>query len=174
MLKPAQCWLCIHSKPCIVGCIYIVHSEPSFKDKYQEQISESKSAQSIKQDSSNINRFMENALEHRSIQISLKKITQFTFCIYEHAIKRLLVDHMKSNYKHTTWVGVKNFGFTEEQKNIEQGSIKLKELHVCIMCVQKKMAAWRSKCRKMPESDICVCRKAKVVELHIVCMLKQS
>ena len=71
-----------------------------------------------------------------------------------------------------TWVGVKHFGFTEEQKNIEQGSIKLKELHVCIMCVQKKMAAWRSKCRKVPESNICVCRKAKVVELHIVCMLK--
>ena len=50
-----------------------------------------------------------------------------------------------------TWVGVKNFGFTEEQKNIEQGSIKLKELHVCIMRVQKKMAAWQSsaiKCRK--------------------------
>ena len=46
---------------------------------------------------------------------------------------------------HTTaWVGVKNFGFTEEQKNIEQGSIQLKELHVCIMRVQKKMAAWRS------------------------------
>ena len=43
-----------------------------------------------------------------------------------------------------TWVGVKNFGFTEEQKNIEHGSIKLKELHVCIMRVQKKMAAWRS------------------------------
>ena len=42
------------------------------------------------------------------------------------------------------WVGVKNSGFTEEQKNIEQGSIKLKELHVCIMRVQKKMAAWRS------------------------------
>ena len=41
-------------------------------------------------------------------------------------------------------VGVKNFGFTEEQKNIEQGSIKLKELHVCIMRVQKKMAAWQS------------------------------
>ena len=39
------------------------------------------------------------------------------------------------------WVGVKNFGFTEEQKNIEQ---ELKELHVCIMRVQKKMAAWRS------------------------------
>ena len=50
-----------------------------------------------------------------------------------------------------TWVGVKNFGATEKQKNIEQGSIKLKELHVCIMRgqkkmarVQKKMAAWRS------------------------------
>ena len=42
------------------------------------------------------------------------------------------------------WVGVKNFGFTEEQKNIEQGSIELKELHVCIMRVQKKMAVWRS------------------------------
>ena len=47
------------------------------------------------------------------------------------------------------WVGVKNFGFTEEQKNIEQGSIKLKELHVCIMRVQKKMAAWRS---EVPEN----------------------
>ena len=48
-------------------------------------------------------------------------------------------------YSHPkAWVGVKNFGFTEEQKNIEQGSIKLKELHVCIMRVQKKMAAWRS------------------------------
>ena len=71
------------------------------------------------------------------------------------------------------WVGVKNFGFTEEQKNIEQGSIKLKELHVS--CVFKRR--WRlggRKCRKMPESDICVCRKAKVVELHIVCMLKLS
>ena len=43
---------------------------------------------------------------------------------------------------------------------------------VCIMRVQKKMAAWRAKCRKMPESDICVCRKAKVVESHIVYMLK--
>ena len=42
------------------------------------------------------------------------------------------------------WVGVKNFGFTEKQKNIEQGSTKMKELHVCIMRVQKKMAAWRS------------------------------
>ena len=42
------------------------------------------------------------------------------------------------------WVGVKNFGFTEKQKNIEQGSTKLKELHVCIMRVQKKMVAWRS------------------------------
>ena len=50
-----------------------------------------------------------------------------------------------SKHSHTSaWVGVKNFGFTEEQKNIEQGSIKLKELHVCIMRVQKKMAAWRS------------------------------
>ena len=39
------------------------------------------------------------------------------------------------------WVGVKNVGFTEKQKNIEQGSTKLKELHVCIMRVQKKMAA---------------------------------
>ena len=43
-----------------------------------------------------------------------------------------------------SWVGVKNFGFTEKQKNIEQRSTKLKELHVCIMRVQKKMAAWRS------------------------------
>ena len=43
-----------------------------------------------------------------------------------------------------TWVGVKNFGFTEKQNNIEQGSTKLKELHVCIMHVQKKMAAWWS------------------------------
>ena len=41
-------------------------------------------------------------------------------------------------------------------------------LNVCIMRVQKKMAAWRAQCRKMPESDICVCRKAKVVESHIV------
>ena len=41
-------------------------------------------------------------------------------------------------------MGVKNFGFTEKQKNIEHGSTKLKELHVCIMHVQKKMAAWRS------------------------------
>ena len=45
---------------------------------------------------------------------------------------------------HIAWVGVNNLGFTEEQKNIEQGSIKLKKLHVCIMPVQKKMAAWRS------------------------------
>ena len=44
----------------------------------------------------------------------------------------------------TAWVGVKNFDFTEKQKNIKQGSTKLKELHVCIMRVQKKMAAWRS------------------------------
>ena len=57
-------------------------------------------------------------------------------------------------------MGVKNFGFTEKpkqkkqktkkqtnkqtNKQIEQGSTKLKELHVCIMRVQKKMAAWRS------------------------------
>ena len=42
-----------------------------------------------------------------------------------------------------------------------------------VSCVFKRR--WRPggrKCRKMPESDICVCRKAKVVELHIVCMLK--
>ena len=32
----------------------------------------------------------------------------------------------------------------KKKKKIEQGSIKLKELHVCIMRVQKKMAAWRS------------------------------
>ena len=43
-----------------------------------------------------------------------------------------------------TMGGSENFGFTEKQKNIEQGSTKLKELHVCIMPVQKKMAAWRS------------------------------
>ena len=43
---------------------------------------------------------------------------------------------------------------------------------VCIMRVQRKMAAWRAKCGKMPESDICVCRKVKVVESHIVYMLK--
>ena len=44
-----------------------------------------------------------------------------------------------------------------------------------VSCVFKRR--WRlggRKCRQMPESDICVCRKAKVVELHIVCMLKQS
>ena len=45
---------------------------------------------------------------------------------------------------------------------------------ICIMRVQKKMAAWRAKCRKMPESDICLCRKAKVVESHIVYILKWS
>ena len=67
------------------------------------------------------------------------------------------------------WVGVKNFGFTEEQKNIEQGSIKLKELHVCISVFKRR---WRLGGRKCRKSDICVCRKAKVVELHIVCMLK--
>ena len=43
-----------------------------------------------------------------------------------------------------SWVGVKNFGSTEKQKNIEQESIKLKELHVCVMRVQKKMAARQS------------------------------
>ena len=32
----------------------------------------------------------------------------------------------------------------KNKKNIKQGSTKLKELHVCIMRVQKKMAAWRS------------------------------
>ena len=44
-----------------------------------------------------------------------------------------------------------------------------------VSCVFKRR--WRfggRKCHKMPESDICVCRKAKVVELHIVCMLKSS
>ena len=45
-------------------------------------------------------------------------------------------------------------------------------LIVCIMRVQKKMAAWLAKCCKMPESDICVCRKAKVVESQNVYMLK--
>ena len=34
--------------------------------------------------------------------------------------------------------------YWKTKKNIEQGSTKLKELHVCIMHVQKKMAAWRS------------------------------
>ena len=44
-----------------------------------------------------------------------------------------------------------------------------------VSCVFKRR--WRlggRKCRKMPESDICVCRKAKVVELHIVCMFKKK
>ena len=44
-----------------------------------------------------------------------------------------------------------------------------------VSCVFKRR--WRlggRKCRKMPESDICVCRKAKVVKLHIVCMLKKK
>ena len=44
-----------------------------------------------------------------------------------------------------------------------------------VSCVCKRR--WRlggPKCHKMPESDICVCRKAKVVELHIVYMLKLS
>ena len=44
-----------------------------------------------------------------------------------------------------------------------------------VSCVFKRR--WRlgvRKCHKMPKSDICVCRKAKVVELHIVCMLKYS
>ena len=44
-----------------------------------------------------------------------------------------------------------------------------------VSCVFKRR--WQlggRKCCKMPESDICLCRKAKVVELHIVCMLEQS
>ena len=81
-----------------------------------------------------------------------------------------LGDHWSPNVQVTgTWVGVKNFGFTEKQKNIEQqGSM-------FVSCVCKRR--WRlggRKCRKMPESDICVCCKAKVVELHIVYMLKWS
>ena len=36
------------------------------------------------------------------------------------------------------WVGVKNFGFTEKQKKYQAG------VHVCIVHVQKKMAAWRA------------------------------
>ena len=60
----------------------------------------------------------------------------------------MTITDVKSSFMctHThTWVRVKNFGFTEKQKNIEQGSTKLKELHVCTMHVQKKMVAWRSK-----------------------------
>ena len=106
-------------------------------------------------------------------------------------------------------MGVKNFGFTEKQKNIEHGSrgypgpggvlqlisplillqlcidftsssclTKLKELHVLslfVSCVCKRRW-WLGgrKCRKIPESNICVCRKAKVIDSHIVYMLKQS
>ena len=40
--------------------------------------------------------------------------------------------------------GSEKFWFYWKHKNIEQGSTKLKELHVCIMRVQKKMVAWRS------------------------------
>ena len=65
--------------------------------------------------------------------------------------KKLQIKLSTSPSHSIPWVGVKNFGYTEKQKNIEQGSIKLKELHVCIMRVQKKMArvqkkmaAWRS------------------------------
>ena len=54
-----------------------------------------------------------------------------------------------------TWVGVKKFGFTEKQKNIEQGSTKLKKLHVCIVRVQKKMAA------KLKELHVCIMRVQK-------------
>ena len=68
------------------------------------------------------------------------------------------VIHMDQKHKttHMPWVGVKNFGFTEKQKkNIEQGSTKLKELHVCIMVVQKKMAA------KLKELHVCIMRVQK-------------
>ena len=58
--------------------------------------------------------------------------------------KSKMTDRLKTTDYTDTWVGVKNFGFTEKQKSIEQGSTKLKELHVYIMRVQKKMAAWRS------------------------------
>ena len=44
----------------------------------------------------------------------------------------------------TAWVGVKNFGFTEEQKISSRGPLSWRNSHVCIMRVQKKMAAWRS------------------------------
>ena len=40
----------------------------------------------------------------------------------------------------------------KNKKNIEQGSTKLKELHVCIMRVQKKMAA------KLKELHVCIMR----------------
>ena len=36
------------------------------------------------------------------------------------------------------------------------------------MCAKRRWRLGGRKCRKMPESDICVCRKAKVVESHIV------
>ena len=52
-------------------------------------------------------------------------------------------------------MGVKHFGFTEKQRNIEQGSTKLKELHVCIMRVQKKMVA------KLKELHVCIMRVQK-------------
>ena len=70
------------------------------------------------------------------------------------------------------WVGVKNFGFTEEQKKSSRGPLRWRN-SMFVSCVFKRR--WRlggRKCRKMPERDIRVCRKAKVVELHIVCMLK--
>ena len=118
----------------------------------------------------------------------LKPTQPVVLCGVRHEKLRPLLNRVATVVKqklHTSlsflisWVGVKNFGFTEKQKNIEQGSIKLKELHVCIMRVQRRWRVfkrrWRldgRKCRKMPESDICVCRKAQVVELHIVCMLK--
>ena len=64
----------------------------------------------------------------------------------------LLKSMRQSNYVHNMlnitsgtiiMGGSENFGYTEKQKNIEQGSTKLKELHVCIMRVQKRTAAWR-------------------------------
>ena len=51
--------------------------------------------------------------------------------------------------------------------------VSLSWRNMFVSCVCKRR--WRlggRKCRKMPESDICVCRKAKVFESHIVYMLK--
>ena len=67
----------------------------------------------------------------------------------------------------------RDFRFSFPRESSFPRRIPGSELFVSCVC-KRRWRLGRRKCRKMPESDISVCRKAKVVESHIVYMLKWS
>ena len=91
----------------------------------------------------------------------------------QYRIKRQKWGHAKDSMTQSHWWEWKFLVLLKNKKISSRGPLSWRN-SMFVSCVCKR---WRRlggrKCSKMPESDICVCRKAKVDELHIVCMLKE-